>query len=116
MRNVTLFRYQLCGVLVLFFPIYSSVRSQSPDDDKLIRMVVEGYLKAKDWKERLAFVHDAPKQEDAMKAKYEGVVFQLQNQSVQKIEEIEKHLAAFADVAPALAAAQQERLAVPVHG
>ena len=54
-------------------------------------MVVEGYLKAKDWKERLPFVHDAPKQEAAMKAKYEGAMFQFQNQSVQKIEEIEKH-------------------------
>ena len=37
--------------------------------------------------------------------------------SVQHTEaDIEKHLAAFEDVAPALAAAQQERLAVPVHG
>jgi len=37
--------------------------------------------------------------------------------SVQHTEaDIEKHLAGFEDVAPALAAAQQERLAVPVHG
>jgi hypothetical protein len=54
-------------------------------------MVVEGYLKATDWKERLAFVHDAPKLQSAMRAKYEGAVFQLQNQAVQKIEPIEKH-------------------------
>ena len=37
--------------------------------------------------------------------------------SVQHTEaDIDKHLSAFEDVAPALAAAQQERLAVPVHG
>jgi len=36
--------------------------------------------------------------------------------SVQHAEaDIDKHLAAFADVAPALAKAQQERMAVAVH-
>jgi gamma-glutamylcyclotransferase (GGCT)/AIG2-like uncharacterized protein YtfP len=89
MRNVAF--SALVGVIGFACFFYSPrVIGQSPEDDKSIRMVVEGYLKAKDWKERLAFVHDAPKQEDAMKAKYEGAVFQLQNQSVQKIEEIEK--------------------------
>lgn len=82
----------LVAILAVACPFFlPSVGGQGPDDDKAIRVVVEGYLKAKDWKERLAFVHDAPKQEEAMKAKYEGAVFQLQNQAVQKIEAIEKH-------------------------
>lgn len=92
MSNVRFSRYAVIGIIgIAFFFSLPSVGSQSPEDDKAIRMVVEGYLKAKDWKERLAFVHDAPKQEEAMQEKYKGAVFQLQNQSVQKIEEIEKH-------------------------
>lgn len=92
MSSVAFSRYALVGVIVFAsFLCLPRVGSQSPEDEKAIRMVVEGYLKAKDWKERLAFVHDAPKQKAAMQEKYKGAVFQLQNQSVQKIEEIGKH-------------------------
>lgn len=92
MSKVAFSRNALVGVIIFASFFYlPRADSQSPEDDKAIRMVVEGYLKAKDWKERLTFVQDASKQEAAMRAKYQGAVFQLQNQSIQKIEEIKKH-------------------------
>ena len=46
MRNRTFARYALIGILASASPFYlPRVSSQSPDDDKSIRMVVEGYLK-----------------------------------------------------------------------
>jgi hypothetical protein len=73
-----------CHFLFSYVPGYSS---QTPDDEKSIRVVVEGYLKAKQWKERLPFVQYASKQEEAILEKYEGREFQLQDPKTQKIQE-----------------------------
>jgi hypothetical protein len=82
----------LC-IVALFCSVHLPILwSQSASDEKSIRAVVEGYLTAKDWKERLLFVESPSKQEAAMQAKYQGVEFRLQNPSVKRIEEVDKLL------------------------
>ena len=68
---------------VAFFSLVhlSGFAGQNPADENAIRNVVEGYLKAKNWKERLVFVQDPGKQEAAMQKKYQGAEFQLQTSS-----------------------------------
>ena len=77
---------------VAFFSLVhlSGFAGQNPADENAIRNVVEGYLKAKNWKERLVFVQDPGKQEAAMQKKYQGAEFQLQNPAVQRIDEMDK--------------------------